>query len=378
MIILVFLSIRDIYRNRYDRTLGGQKMVFKEVQCPSCGEIIPISGIPGEVKKITCPRCKTIGKVTFSGNVLSKNAAITVENLRKEYGDLVAVNDISFSVKKGEVFAFLGPNGAGKTTTVEMIESIRQPTSGSITLLGHDIKTSFDKVKEYIGILPQEFHSFERLTVYETLEYFWFLFKKKADINEIMDAMDLQAHRKKLYKQLSGGLKQRVGVAISLVNDPDIIFLDEPTTGLDPKARREVWDVIKTLKTKGKTVFLTTHYMEEAEFLADHIAIIHKGKIIAEGTLDDLIQNYGHGSILHIYRCSNNGIVDILKEKGYTILSKQNGNISISIDFTDKILDILSILRHEAVEYQSIDIHRPNLEEIFLHLTGAKLQGENA
>jgi len=352
-------------------------MVFKEVQCPTCGEIIPISGVQGEIRKITCPQCRTIGKVTFSGGVVSKNAAITVENLRKEYGDLVAVDNISFSVEKGEVFAFLGPNGAGKTTTVEMIESIRQPTSGKITILGNDIKTSFNKVKEHIGILPQEFHSFERLTVYETLQYFSFLYKKKADIDEIMDAMDLQAHRKKLYKQLSGGLKQRVGVAISLVNDPDIIFLDEPTTGLDPKARREVWDVIKTLKKKGKTVFLTTHYMEEAEFLADHIAIIHKGKIIAEGTLEDLVQNYGHGSILHIYRCSDKDIIEKLKDQGYHIISKHNGNISISIDYTDKILDILSILRHEAVDYQSIDIHRPNLEEIFLHLTGAKLQEDN-
>ena len=309
--------------------------------------------------------------------ISSKDAAIIVTNLRKEYDDLIAVNDISFSVRWGEVFAFLGPNGAGKTTTVEMIESIRQPTSGTVTLMGQDIGTSFSSVKEHIGILPQEFHSFERLTVFETLQYFSTPFKRKADLEEILDAMDLQNVRNKLYKELSGGLKQRVGVAISLVNDPQIVFLDEPTTGLDPKARREVWDVIKTLKKKGKTVFLTTHYMEEAEFLADHIAIIHKGKIIAEGKLDDLVQTYGHGIILKLNRCNSESIAKILQEKGYKIIDAQNGNISISIDCNDKILEILSLLHHESIEYQSIEIHRSNLEEIFLRLTGAKLREDN-
>lgn len=374
---LLFLSIMNKYENNYPVYPGDATMVYKEVQCPSCKEIIPVSGVPGEIKKISCPRCNKVGKVSFANTVPLQDDAIMVSGLRKEYGDLVAVNDISFTVRRGEVFAFLGPNGAGKTTTVEMIESIRKPTSGTIKLLGNDIRSSFDKVKERIGILPQEFHSFERLTVIETLQYFSILFQKKADIEDILDAMDLQHVRNKLYKELSGGLKQRVGVAISLVNDPDIVFLDEPTTGLDPKARREVWEVIKTLKAKGKTVFLTTHYMEEAEFLADHIAIIHKGKIIAEGTLEDLIQTFGHGSILHLRRCNNKQIGNILKEEGFNIMNQQNGNISISIDYTDKILDILSILRHEAIEYQSIDIHRPNLEEIFLHLTGAKLQGDN-
>jgi len=183
--------------------------------------------------------------------------AIEVEGLTKIYGDLKAVDNISFKVKKGEVFAFLGPNGAGKTTTVEIIEGIRNPTSGKIKVLGYDISKTTKEIKERIGVLPQEFISFERLTVKETLLYFSRLYKKRADIEQIIDLIDLRDKKNAQYHTLSGGLKQRVGVAIALVNDPDIVFLDEPTTGLDPRARRDVWNAIAGLKNQGKTVFLT-------------------------------------------------------------------------------------------------------------------------
>ncbi|MFE3845449.1 ABC transporter ATP-binding protein [Thermoplasmatota archaeon] len=350
-------------------------MVSKQVRCPHCENIFNVSGNPGEIKHIFCPTCKIKGKISFK-NIEEKNDyAISVKNLKKIYGEIIAVNNISFNVNKGEVFAFLGPNGAGKTTTVEMIESIRKPTNGYISLLGEDIRTSFNDIKEKIGVLPQEFHSFERLTVRETLEYFSKLFQKKVDINDLIKAMNLDDEMNKLYKDLSGGLKQRLGVAVSLVNDPDIIFLDEPTTGLDPKARREVWEVIANLRNKGKTIFLTTHYMEEAEYLADHIAIIHKGKIIAEGTLEDLIRKYWKGSILHLKNCNNPKTINILKEKGYDSFKEENGDLAINIEYKDKILEILSILRYECIDYDSIEIRRPNLEEIFLHLTGAKLSG---
>ncbi len=272
------------------------------------------------------------------------------------------------------MFAFLGPNGAGKTTTVEMIESIRQPTAGTIKILGNDINNSFDKIKDKIGILPQEFSSFERLTVHETLLYFSSLYQNHANIDEIINAMDLKTEKNKLYKDLSGGLKQRVGVAISLVNDPEIVFLDEPSTGLDPKARREVWEVIAGLRNKGKTVFLTTHYMEEAEYLADHIAIIHKGNIIAEGSLEELIDKHGEGSILRIKDCKSKEIIDILKSHGFEAKTEGNGDIAIKIDYKERVLEILAILKHEYVDYGTIDIRRSNLEEIFLKLTGAKLR----
>jgi len=351
-------------------------MAEKTVQCPKCSKKITISGNPGEIVKVTCPSCGNKGKITFKKAVKNDDAAIEVYNLRKVYGDLVAVNNITFSISRGEVFAFLGPNGAGKTTTVEMIESIRQPMSGTIKIFGKDISTSFDDVKEKIGILPQEFRSFERLTVKETLEFFSKLYKKRASITSIIDAMDLGDQKNKLYMDLSGGLKQRVGVAIALVNDPEIVFLDEPTTGLDPKARRAVWDVIASLRDKGKTVFLTTHYMEEAEFLADHIAIIHKGNIIAEGSLEELINKYGQGSILHIKKCKTKDAARILKENGFNVNTKNNGDIEIKIDFKERVLEILSILRHECIDYDSIDIRCSNLEEVFLHLTGARLSEE--
>ena len=348
-------------------------MAEKKVQCPKCSKAITSSGNPGEIVKITCPSCGTIGKVTFNKIISDVNNAIEVTNLKKVYGELVAVNDISFTVRRGDVFAFLGPNGAGKTTTVEMIESIRQPTAGNIKIFGRDIESSFNEVKERIGVLPQEFHSFERLTVKETLDFFSKLYKKQASINEIIRAMDLKDQENKLYMNLSSGLKQRVGVAIALVNDPEIIFLDEPTTGLDPKARREVWEVIANLKNKGKTVFLTTHYMEEAEYLADKIIIIHKGKIIAEGTLNDLINRYGTGTILDIKNCSTKEAVDILRKSGFNARKEGNGDIAVKIDHKDRVLEILSILRHECIEYDTIDIRRSNLEEVFLHLTGTRL-----
>lgn len=352
-------------------------MVQKSVQCPNCHKALTVFGNPGEVVRVACEKCGKEGKVTFEKSISAKDIAIEVSHLKKVYDDLVAVNDISFSIKKGEVFAFLGPNGAGKTTTVEIIESIREPTSGQIKILGKNIKTSFNEMKEKIGVLPQEFHSFELLTVKETLEYFSKLYKKRADIDGIIEAMDLKSSEKMLYKNLSGGLKQRVGVAISLVNDPEIVFLDEPTTGLDPKARREVWQVIASLKNKGKTVFLTTHYMEEAEHLADHIAIIHKGKIIAEGSLEELIDKYGKGSTLRIKKCKTSNAVETLKQKGFDAKHEGSGDVAVKIDFKDRVLEILSNLRHECIEYESIDIRRSNLEEVFLHLTGSKLsEGE--
>ncbi|MFO8078496.1 MAG: ABC transporter ATP-binding protein [Thermoplasmatota archaeon] len=352
-------------------------MVLKQVQCPQCQNIISISGNPGEIQKISCPQCHTTGKVTFQQIIQPKNSAITVSNLRKEYGNLIAVNNISFTVKKGEVFAFLGPNGAGKTTTVEMIESIRKPSNGTIKLFNHDISTSFHQVKNKIGILPQEFHSFERLTIRETLHYFASIFDHQANIDDIIKAMNLTDDEHKLYKELSGGLKQRVGVAISLVNDPDIIFLDEPTTGLDPKARREVWEVIANLREKGKTVFLTTHYMEEAEYLADHIAIIHQGNIIAEGTLHELISRYGKGSILKLTNSDFTQIKQALQPAGFEVKKTNHHSVLVTIEYKDQILEVLSILKKNAIDYDRIDIHRPNLEELFLQLTGARLQEVN-
>jgi len=304
--------------------------------------------------------------------------AIEVEGLTKVYGDLKAVDNISFKVKKGEVFAFLGPNGAGKTTTVEMIEGIRSPTSGEIKVLGYDISKTTKEIKERIGVLPQEFISFERLTVKETLLYFSRLYKKRADIEQIIDLIDLGDKKNAQYHTLSGGLKQRVGVAIALVNDPDIVFLDEPTTGLDPKARRDVWNAIAGLRKQGKTVFLTTHYMEEAEYLADYIAIIHKGKIVAEGTLEELINKYGEKSKLLIKGCKTKEVMEVLQGIGYEGMHAKNETVEVKIKKREAVIDILFHLREKNLYYREIDIKHSDLEDVFLNLTGAKLHEEVA
>ena len=172
------------------------------------------------------------------------------------------------------MFAFLGPNGAGKSTTAEVIETIRVPTSGTVTVLGMDVTKRKAEVVRRIGVLPQNFSSFDRITVRESLQYYARVFGCRADIDALMDLTNLRDKSAAQFNTLSGGLKQRLGIAVALVSDPEIVFLDEPTTGLDPHARRQVWEVLKGLKDRGKTVFLTTHYMEEAELLADTVAII--------------------------------------------------------------------------------------------------------
>src|SRR5512141_2231253 len=230
--------------------------------------------------------------------------AIEVENLTKRYGDLLAVNGISFNVRKGEVFAFLGPNGAGKTTTVEIIDMIRRPTSGKVRLLGMDVTKKKRTIVPRIGVLPQDFSSFDRITVRETLQYYSRLFsrtrrlRRNADIDGLIELVNLKDKAEEQYKNLSGGLQQRLGIAIALVNDPEVVFLDEPTTGLDPRYRHGGWEVLLGLKKKGKTIFLTTHYMEEAELLADTVAIISKGKVIAMGSPGELIETNAHYQVL--------------------------------------------------------------------------------
>src|SRR3972149_3512900 len=190
---------------------------------------------------------------------------IEVEKLTKRYGDLRAGNDISFTVRKGEVFALLGPNGAGKTTTVEIIDTIRTPTSGKVILLGMDVTKKKHDIVPRIGVLPQGFSSFDKITVRETLQYYSRLFcRRNADVDGLIELVNLKDTTKESDKNLSGGLQQRLGIAIALVNDPEVVFLDEPTTGLDPRARREVWDVLLGLKKKGTTGVLTPPYMEEA------------------------------------------------------------------------------------------------------------------
>ncbi|MFA5252127.1 MAG: ABC transporter ATP-binding protein, partial [Phycisphaerae bacterium] len=270
-------------------------------------------------------------KVEMKCRSMAKEAehAINVEKLTKRYGDLLAVNDISFTVRKGEVFAFLGPNGAGKTTTVEIIETIRTPTSGKVTLLGMDVMKKKHKIVRRIGVLPQGFSSFDRITVRETIQYYSRLFNcRNTGIDELIELANLKDKSKEQFKNLSGGLKQRLGIAIALVNNPEVVFLDEPTTGLDPRARREVWEVLLGLKKKGKTVFLTTHYMEEAELLTDTVAIIHKGSIVAMGSPGELIERNANYLVLTLQSVDEK-VFEIVQKMGFEPAHTNHNNIKV-------------------------------------------------
>jgi len=303
--------------------------------------------------------------------------AIDVENLTKRYGDLLAVNDISFNVRTGEVFAFLGPNGAGKTTTVEIIETIRTPTSGKVCLLGMDVTTRKRDIVPRIGVLPQGFSSFDRITVRETIQYYARLFCcRNTDVDGLIELANLKDKSTEQFKDLSGGLKQRLGIAIALVNDPEVVFLDEPTTGLDPRARREVWEVLLSLKKNGKTVFLTTHYMEEAELLADTVAIISKGKIIAMGSPDELIESNANYLVLTL-KTIDGAPFEIIQRLGFEPVHDNHKNIKVRVEHTDDIQKILNAITDAGASLLSLDVRKPNLEAVFLKLTGEALREDS-
>ncbi len=219
--------------------------------------------------------------------------AIEVSSVKKAYGSLVAVDSTSFSVEKGEVFSLLGPNGAGKTTTIEVLEGLRKRDAGDVKVLGLDPWKSGYELHKKIGVIPQGFKFMDYATPKEAIAYYADLFGVKVDSGEILRRVILEDSANVYFSKLSGGQKQKVGLALALVNDPELVFLDEPTTGLDPQARRAVWEVIRNLKSEGRTVLLTTHYLEEAEELADRVAIMDKGRLIASGTPAEIIARYG-------------------------------------------------------------------------------------
>jgi len=304
--------------------------------------------------------------------------AIDVEKLTKRYGDLLAVNDISFTVRKGEVFALLGPNGSGKTTTVEIIETIRTPTSGKVSLLDMDVTKKKHKIVLRIGVLPQGFNSFDRITVRETIQYYSRLFScRNTDIDGLIELANLKDKSKEQFKNLSGGLKQRLGIVLALVNNPEVVFLDEPTAGIDPRARREVWEVLLGLKKKGKTVFLTTHYMEEAELLADTVAIISKGSIVAMGSPGELIESNANYLVLTLQSVDEK-VFEIVQKMGFEPVYTNLKNIKVRVEHQDDVRKILNAIKETGASFLSLDVRKPNLEEVFLKLTGAELREDLA
>lgn len=220
----------------------------------------------------------------------TSDSVIVVEGLTKRYEDITAVDDVSFTVKRGEVFGMLGPNGAGKTTTIEILEGMRRADSGTVTVDGIDVRRNPKKVKSIIGVQLQSTSFFDHLSVAETITLYGELYGEKVDVDAILEQVELTERRKAYFNQLSGGQKQRLSIAVALVNRPTVLFLDEPTTALDPQARRHMWELIERIQETGTTIMLTTHYMEEAEELCDRVAIMDRGKIVQLDTPDALVE----------------------------------------------------------------------------------------
>jgi ABC-2 type transport system ATP-binding protein len=316
---------------------------------------------------------------------------IEVKHLLKNYGKFNAVYDVSFTVRKGEIFALLGPNGAGKTTTVEILELLKQPTKGMVTILGNTVVSgvalgnafmamdrNYAGIKENIGVLPQSFAAFELLTVRENLDYFARMYPKHVDIDTLLRELGLEEKKNALFRHLSGGQKQRVGIALALVNDPEIVFLDEPSAGLDPKARRDLWDVIKALKGKGKTVFLTTHYMDEAYHLADRICVMHKGQIVAEGTPEDLINQYGGGNTLVIRGCAWEGLARL--SEAYPDCLINDSDVFLKLPDSDSVgivSQVAAILVEGRYPCKELYVKKSTLDDVFLNLTGQRLETDH-
>ena len=222
---------------------------------------------------------------------MSNNVVISVKDLHKKYESFHAVKGISFEVFEGEIFGLLGPNGAGKTTTLEIIETLREKTSGEVTVSGLNIENNINEIKQIIGVQLQAAGYYPSLNLMELIRLFSGLYNVKVDVDEMLKMVGLEDKKKSKYKELSGGQKQRFSIATTLINQPRIVFLDEPTTGLDPQARRNLWELIRSIRSKGATVVITTHYMDEAEQLCDRVAVMELGKIIAMDTPDNLIDN---------------------------------------------------------------------------------------
>lgn len=306
-----------------------------------------------------------------------ENIVLEVQNLKKCYGSLCAVNSISFSVDKGEVFGLLGPNGAGKTTTVEMIEGLRTADSGSIKVLGMDVSKVPSEVKQRIGIQLQSPSLISSLTISEILDLFGSFYKDTTPVDKLIDMLSLNESKKVMVKNLSGGQQQRLSVAMALVNDPDIAFLDEPTTGLDPQVRREMWEVIENMKAQGKTIFLTTHYMEEAERLCDRVAIIDHGKIINMGSPLELINENFIERAIQFTSHNNIPLEDIKALNGVTSVMEDEGEYVIYSSNVTKMMSALLKYAGEnnlGDELKDLHVRRATLEDVFLKLTGRKIR----
>jgi ABC-2 type transport system ATP-binding protein len=283
------------------------------------------------------------------------------------------VDDVSFSVKKGEVFSLLGPNGAGKTTLIEILEGARKKDEGDVKVLGCDPWQNGDSLHRRVGVIPQHFTFVDKSTPREAVKYYAKIFNVSVDADRILKEALLEDSANVLFENLSGGQKQKMGLALSLVNSPELLFLDEPTTGLDPNARRAVWDVIRKFKTSGKTIMLTTHYLEEAEHLSDRVAIMDHGQIIAIGTSDEIIASFGAGDRLDVH--GGEELARYLNDKTkLNVTYDGTGLISISLDQKHDTYIALAAIEESGLPWSDFQTRRDSLEDVFVKLVGGFLE----
>jgi ABC-2 type transport system ATP-binding protein len=300
---------------------------------------------------------------------------IRVRDLTKRYGAVQAVAGIDFHVAPGEIFGLLGPNGAGKTTTVEILEGLRAPDGGEVEVLGLDVRRGADALKPRIGVSLQTAALYPKLTVTEVIDLFRSFYPKARPTAELIDALELGERRDAQTQVLSGGQRQRLGVALALVNDPELVFLDEPTTGLDPAARRSLWDLVQGLKADGRSVLLTTHYMEEAEILCDRLAIMDHGKILEMGTVDELISKRFHERAVRFDRLEGLPAADLEGLPAVVSVKEDGGDVLLYTgDVGATIGALLTLTEARGLEPQNLAIRRPTLEDVFLDLTGRALR----
>jgi ABC-2 type transport system ATP-binding protein len=300
---------------------------------------------------------------------------IRVNDLHKSYGDVNAVDGVSFEVARGEVFGMLGPNGAGKTTTIEVLEGLREPNSGAVEVLGLDVCRHPEAIKQRIGVQLQSVSLYPRLTVTELLDLFGSFFKHHVPTKQLIDAVDLGERAKAYSMNLSGGQQQRLSIALALVNDPELVFLDEPTTGLDPQARRSLWDLVKGLQEKGKTVMLTTHYMEEASELCDRVAIMDHGHILEMGSVPELIGRRFKERAVFFDSTPKLPAEALARLGGVTRAAQEDEQTLLySRDVPGTIGALLAMADKEKVEPRNLGVRQATLEDVFLDLTGRALR----
>jgi ABC-2 type transport system ATP-binding protein len=311
---------------------------------------------------------------------IASNSALRVRHLRKSYKDVVAVDGLDLEVQAGECFGLLGPNGAGKTTTVEICEGLTAPDSGDVELLGQRWSSNAAQLRQRLGIQLQDTQLSEKLTVYETVRLFRSFFRQGPETSEVIGRVQLEEKQKSRVGDLSGGQKQRLALACALVGDPDFLFLDEPTTGLDPQARRQLWELIEEFKRSGRTILLTTHYMEEAERLCDRVAIIDHGRKIALGTPRELIASTCAEQMVEFTAGSASKALDVpalRRIEGVRDVRTENGAVLLQVtELHTSVPALLAELTRQNVSLTELRTHSATLEDVFVNLTGRHLRDE--